>query len=136
MASFDKVERKKLPWWEPVFGAEEKDLLEQVIDSTFLNDGRIVKRLETELADMLECAYVIAVTSGTAAIYLSLKALGIGINDEVIVPDMTYIATANAVSMTGARVKLVDVSPESLCIDVNRIKEAVNSRTKAIIPYQ
>ncbi len=134
MASFDKVERKKLPWWEPVFGAEEKDLLEQVIDSTFLNDGRIVKRLETELADMLECAYVIAVTSGTAAIYLSLKALGIGINDEVIVPDMTYIATANAVSMTGARVKLVDVSPESLCIDVNRIKEAVTSRTKAIIP--
>ena len=134
MTSFDKPEREKLPWWEPVFGAEEKDLLEQVIDSTFLNDGRIVKRLETELADMLECAYVIAVTSGTAAIYLSLKALGIGVNDEVIVPDMTYIATANAVSMTGARVKLVDVSPESLCIDVNRIKEAVNSRTKAIIP--
>ena len=54
MTSFEKPHRKKLQWWEPVFGAEEKDLLEQVIDSTFLNDGRIVKRLETELADMLE----------------------------------------------------------------------------------
>ena len=91
MTSFDKPERKKLPWWEPVFGTEEKDLLEEVIDSTFLNDGRIVKRFEAELAGMLECAHVIAVTSGTAALYLSLKALDIGCNDEVIVPAMTCL---------------------------------------------
>jgi len=76
----------------------------------------------------------IAVSNGTAALHLALKALGIGPGDEIIVPSLTFIATANVVAYCGAKPVFVDVHPEYWCLDPTKLEEKINDRTKAIIP--
>src|SRR5262249_30044760 len=75
----------------------------------------------------------IAVTNGTAALEVTMSALGIGPGDEVIVPDFTFVATASAVLYAGAMPVMVDVSPETWCIDPQLVEAAVSSRTKAVV---
>ncbi|MDF1665608.1 MAG: DegT/DnrJ/EryC1/StrS family aminotransferase, partial [Planctomycetota bacterium] len=75
-----------IPWYQPEMGDEEKQLILEVISSNFVNDGEYTTRLENEIAQRVQCKHVIAVTSGTSALYLSLKAFDIGPGDEVIVP--------------------------------------------------
>ncbi len=125
---------KHLDWWRPVFGENEKVLLAQVIESGFPNDGPLTTEFENQVAALIGVPYAIAVTSCTAGLYLSLMALGIGAGDEVLVPDITFIATANAVTMTGATPVLVDVDPKTFCIDITSASNRITSRTKAIIP--
>jgi perosamine synthetase len=127
------VERK-LVFWNPQFGAEEKALVADVIDSGFLNDGEVTTRFEQQIAALLGSKHVVAVTSGTAAIFLALAGIGVGAGDEVIVPDVTFIATANAVTLTGAKPVLVDIDPQRLTLDPQAVGRAVTSRTKAIVP--
>lgn len=86
------------------------------------------------MADLLGCEHVVATTSGTTAIFLALAALGVGVGDEVIVPDVTFIATANAVTLTGAKPILVDIEPERLTLDPQCTEKSITSRTKAIVP--
>jgi perosamine synthetase len=126
--------KKKIEWWEPQVGEEEKELLLQVLDSNFLNDGEFTTRFENHLKKLLSCKHAVAVTSGTSALFLALAASGIGHGDEVIVPDITFIATANAVVMTGAKPVLVDVDPQTLNISPVEIEKAITSKSKAIIP--
>ncbi len=123
----------RIPWWEPRVGKKEKELVNQVLQSNFLNDGKYTEKFENEIARLVNSRYAVSVTSGTAAMFLSLKALGIGYLDEVIIPDMTFIATANAVEMCGAKPVLVDVNSQGLII-TSSIKKAINKKTKAIIP--
>ena len=125
---------RNLEFWTPQFGPEEKTLLAEVVDSGFLNDGPLTSRFERQVADLLGAKHVVATTSGTAAIFLSLAALGVGPGDEVITPDVTFIATQNAVSLTGAKPVLVDVNPDTLNIDSEAVERAVTPRTKAIVP--
>jgi perosamine synthetase len=127
-------DQKKINWWEPQVGEKEKELLLQVLDSNFLNDGEFTTRFEQQLADLLDCKHAVAVTSGTSALFLALVANGIGHGDEVIVPDITFIATANAVVMAGAKPILVDVVPQTLNISPAEIRKAITPQTKAIIP--
>ena len=75
-----------------------------------------------------------ATTSGTSALFMALSALDIGFGDEVIVPNVTFIATANAVKLTGAKPVLVDVEPGSLNIDPCLIEKSITTKTRAIIP--
>jgi perosamine synthetase len=86
------------------------------------------------LAELLGCKHAVAVTSGTSALFLALAANGIGPGDEVIVPDVTFIATANAVSMTGAKPVLVDIDPDTLNLSPAEFKKNITSKTKAVIP--
>src|SRR5579863_4519582 len=102
---------KALPWWLPEMTGKEAGLIQQVLDSNYLNEGAVTTQFEQRIAEMLGARYGVAVTSGTAALFLSLAALGIGHGDEVIVPDATFIATANAVTMAGATPVLVDIDP-------------------------
>lgn len=125
---------KNYPWWNPVVGEAERRLVNEVFDSNFLNDGDFTLQFEKRIADLAGARHVVAVTSGTSALYLSLMAVGVGPGTEVIVPDVTFIATANAVSMTGAKVVLVDVEPTDLNIDPQAILKAITPRTKAIVP--
>jgi perosamine synthetase len=125
---------RKINFWVPQFGSEEKALVADVIDSGFLNDGEVTSRFERQVAELLGCKHVIATTSGTAAIFLALAAAGIQPGDEVLVPDVTFIATANAVSLTGAKPVLVDVDPQNLNLDPAAAERAITPRTKAIIP--
>ena len=82
----------------------------------------------------MEAKYAVSVTSGTTAIALALMGLGVRPGDEVIVPDITFIATANAVVLAGAQPVLVDVDPRTLNVDPDSVARAINPRTKAIVP--
>jgi len=124
----------RIPWWEPQVGGEERELLEQVLASNFLNNGEFTTRFENQLAQRLGCRHVVAVTSGTAALFLALAAGGVGPNDEVIVPDLTFIATANAVRLAGATPVLVDIDPRTLNLDPESMQRAITTRTRAVIP--
>ena len=124
----------RIPWWQPQLTGQETPLVLEVLSSNFLNDGEFTDRFEAELAKRLCCKHVVAVTSGTAALFAAMAGLGIGHGDEVIVPDMTFIATANAVSMTGAKCILVDIDPKTLTADLDAVRRAITSKTKAIIP--
>lgn len=124
----------QIKWWQPEIGLEEEKLVLEVIRSNYLNDGEFTSRFEREVAERVGVPYAVAVTSGTTALYLSLMALGIGHGDEVIVPDVTFIATANAVTMTGAKPILVDISTDTLTIDPGAFEKAISQNTKAVVP--
>lgn len=96
--------------------------------------GKDVSLFEREFADFCSAKYAVGVNSGTDALFLSLLSLGIGQGDEVIVPVFTFIATAMAVSHTGARPVFVDINPSNYNIDANKIEGAITPKTKAIIP--
>lgn len=123
-----------IPWWRPETGSEERALVQRVLDSNYLNDGDVTNEFERQMAAALGAHYGVAVTSGTAAIFLSLAALGIGHGDEVIVPDVTFIATANAVTLAGATPVLVDIEAATLGMDPDALERAITPRTKAVVP--
>ncbi|MBI3722724.1 DegT/DnrJ/EryC1/StrS family aminotransferase [bacterium] len=125
---------KRIEWWLPVLGAREKELVSEVIDRNFPNDGEYTTRFEQRIAEIVGAPHAVAVTSGTAALFLGLVACGVGAGDEVIVPDITFIATANAVSLAGAKPVFVDVDARTLCIDPAAIARAITPRTKAVVP--
>ncbi len=124
----------QIPWWQPQVGREERTLIGQVLDSQFLNDGAVTREFEQVLAERLGCRHVVTVTSGTAALFAALYGLGIGPGDEVIVPDVTFVATANAVTLTGATPILVDVEPQRLTLDPRAVRQALTPKTKALVP--
>lgn len=127
---------EKIRLSEPYLGDRGKlmTLIEGVLDSGFLVQGKYVAQFEQEVAAYLGIKHAIAVSSGTAALHLSLIALGVGPGDEVIVPAYTFPATANAVELVGAKPVLVDVDLNTYNIQVEHIKQATSPRTKAIIP--
>ena len=124
----------RIPWWSPQMVGTELPLVKAVLDSNYVNDGDVTREFEQRIAKLVGAKHGVAVTSGTTAIYLSLIALGIGHGDEVIVPDITFIATANAASMAGATVVLVDVEARTLNMSVAALEAAITSKTKAVIP--
>src|SRR3989344_3587981 len=124
----------KIPWWMPKVEKEDYEFIKKALDANFVNEGPLTAQFENEIAKLVGAKYAVATTSGTAAIFLSLKALGIGYGDEVIVPDMTFIATANAVEMTGAKPVLVDINPKTLNMDPNKFADGITNKTKAVIP--
>lgn len=125
---------KTIPWWEPEIGEAERDLVVQVLASNFVNDGDVTTRFERRVVELLGCRYAVGVTNCTSAIFLALVAAGVGPGDEVIVPDATFIATANAVSMAGAKAVLVDIEPETLTMSAAAFADAITPRTKAVVP--
>ncbi len=128
------VKTRHIDFWTPQVGKTEYSLIAQVLDSNYLNDGEVTTEFEQKLARLLGCRYVVGVTSGTAGLFLALAGLGIGPGDDVIVPDVTFIATANAVVLTGAKPVLVDVDPATMNIDSDSFARAITDRTKAVVP--
>jgi perosamine synthetase len=123
-----------IPWWRPQTGHEEREMVLRVLDSNYLNDGDVTTEFERRLAEILGARYGVAVTSGTAAIFLALAAVGVHSGDEVIVPDVTFIATANAVMLAGGQPVFVDVDPETLTLDPDGFARAITPRTRAVVP--
>lgn len=124
----------RFPVSQPCLGPRERALLNQCLDDNRVSGGAMVERFEREFAAYLAVPHAIVTTSGTTALHLALTAMGIGPGDEVIVPAMTFVATANAVHYTGARVVLADIDEETWCIDPRDVAEKVTPRTKAIVP--
>jgi dTDP-4-amino-4,6-dideoxygalactose transaminase len=102
-------------------------------DATFIQ-GPEVARFEQEFASFLGVTHAAGVANGTDALLLTLRALGVGPGDEVIIPANTFVATAEAIAHAGAHPVLVDIRPETYNIDVEQIESRVTPRTKAIIP--
>src|SRR5439155_23649972 len=123
-----------IPWWRPETGAEEREMVLRVLDSNYLNDGDVTTEFERRMAARLGARHAVAVTSGTTAIFLALVAAGVAAGDEVIVPDLTFIATANAATLTGATPVLVDVDPGTLNMAPDAFAGAITGRTKAVVP--
>ena len=118
----------------PFLGGEEISAVERVLRSGMLSQGANVEAFEAAFADFIGVEHAIAVSSGTAALHIALLAAGIGEGDEVITTPFTFIATANAILFVGAKPVFVDVCEDDFNIDVEKVKEAINERTKAIIP--
>ena len=114
--------------------AEIEATIASVVDRCDFILGREVGLFEEEFADYCGVPHAVGVASGTDALHLACRAVDLGEGDEVIVPAMTFAATAFAVSLTGARPVLVDVRPEDALMDPSQIEAAVTPRTKAIIP--
>jgi perosamine synthetase len=96
--------------------------------------GPAIPEFEKKFARFVGVKHAVAVSNGTVALHLALVAMGVGPGDEVIVPDLTFVATANTVAYTGAVPVMVDVLPDTWCIDPKAVEGAITKRTKAIIP--
>jgi perosamine synthetase len=124
-----------IPVSEPLLGEEELDNIVDALKSGWISSkGRFIPEFEHGFAQYCGVKHGIATSNGTVALHLALSALGIGPGDEVIVPTLTFIATANAVRYTGARPVFVDSHPDYWCIDPAKVEEAVTANTKAIVP--
>jgi len=123
-----------LSFQPPAIGDEEIEAVAETLRSGWLTTGPRAAELERRMAEYLEAEHVLALASGTAALHLSLVALGVGPGDEVITTPITWPATANVVVHTGATPVFVDVREGDLNIDPTRVAEAVTERTKAILP--
>ena len=124
----------RIPLTRPALGAEVERAALRVLQSGALAEGPVAEALEAQAAAYLGCEEVVAVASGTAALEFALRALRVGPGDEVIVPDYTDPATAAAVCAVGARPVLVDVSPETLLLDLDAAEAAITERTRALVP--
>jgi perosamine synthetase len=124
---------KSVPWFEPEITGREIYYLQDVLRRGYINDGPLTHEFEIKVADLCGVDHAIAVTSGTVAISLALMALGVTDGDEVIVPDLTFIATANAVRLAGATPVLVDIESLRFSIDCDKIESAMTPFTKAIV---
>jgi perosamine synthetase len=130
----EPVRAQFLPFHTPVIGAEEIAAVVEVLRSGWLTTGAKAKQFESDFARFTGARCGVAVNSATAALHLALAAAGIGEGDEVIVPAMTFTATAEVVCYLKARPVLVDCERDTLNLDVNRLDAALSARTKAIIP--
>ena len=115
-------------------GNEQAYAADAVASSWISSSGTYLDRFESEFADACGCPFALGTSSGTTALHLALAALGVGPGDEVIVPSMTYIATANAVTYCGATPVFADIEPSTWCLDPAAIEDAITPRTKGIIP--
>jgi len=125
---------KFIPQLEPSINREELKQLKRVIKSTFLTESKLTLEFEKLMAEYTGSTFAVTFCNGTAAIYAGLVAMGIGTGDEVIVPDLTFVATANAVILTGAKPVFCDVNNQDFCIDTDHLIELINDKTKAVIP--
>jgi dTDP-4-amino-4,6-dideoxygalactose transaminase len=108
--------------------------IKDVVSETAFIGGKHVAKFEEAFAKFCGARYCVGVGNGTDALFIALKAMGIGAGDEVITVANSFIATSEAITQTGARVVFVDIDPKTYNIDTNKIEEKITSRTKAIVP--
>jgi len=124
----------RVPLADLDYDDQEKEAVRNVIESKWLTMGAVTQQFEAEFSALLKCRHSIAVSNATQALHLACLALDIGPGDEVIVPSLSFVATANAVLYTGADVRFADInSMENLTISPQSILENITPKTKAII---
>lgn len=124
----------KTPVSMPDLSGNEKKYVIEAIESTWISSsGKFVDKFERDFADMCATEYALSLCNGTVALHLALMALGVRPGDEVLVPSLTYVATANAVRYVGAEPVFIDVDPATWCIDPALLEDNITRRTKGII---
>ena len=115
-------------------GNEFKYLIDAFLSTWISSTGSYIDKFEDKFSSYSDCEYGVTVSNGTVALHVALVALGIGKGDEVIIPDLTFAATINAVLHANATPVIVDIEEKSWCIDPDEIEKSITSKTKAIIP--
>ncbi|WEZ51096.2 DegT/DnrJ/EryC1/StrS family aminotransferase [Bacillus subtilis] len=123
-----------LPYSLPLIGKEEIQEVTETLESGWLSKGPKVQQFEKEFAAFVGAKHAVAVNSCTAALFLALKAKGIGAGDEVITSPLTFSSTANTIIHTGATPVFADIDQNTLNIDPVKLEAAVTPRTKAVVP--
>ena len=126
--------RIKVPFIVPEITDNDKKEILSVLSQNLLTDGPKLREFEKKFGKFCGSKYAIGVSSATAGLHLSLTALGIKQGDEIIIPDLTFVATANSVLFTGATPVIADIDKEDFNISVESIERSITKRTKAIIP--
>jgi perosamine synthetase len=123
------------PVSQPSIGTKEIAYVTEAVSSGWVSSiGKYIEQFETSFAAFCGTQYGLATSNGTTGLHLALAAFGVKAGDEVIVPDLTFVATANVVRHANATPVMVDVDERTLCIDPSAIRRAITPRTRAIIP--
>ena len=124
----------KVPFVLPEITNADKSAILSALNQNLLTDGPKLKEFENKFAKFTGARYAIGVSNATAALQLSLKAIGIEKGDQVIVPDLTFVASINAILFTGATPVIVDIDKEDYNISIDSIKKSLTKKTKAVMP--
>ncbi len=125
---------KKINFWDTDVGLKDFSYQKKIFKENFPNEGNYVIKLQNQIKKILNVKYCIALPSCTSALYLAIKILDLKKNDEILIPNITFAATANAAYMAGVKIKFVDVNPTTLNIDLSDLNKKINKNTKAIMP--
>jgi perosamine synthetase len=124
-----------IPISQPSISELEVSYVTDAVRSGWVSSlGSYIKEFERSFAEYCGTERAVSVSNGTTGLHLALLAVDVGPGDEVIIPDLTFVATANAVAYTGAKPVMVDIDPETLCIDPKAVQGAISSRTRVIMP--
>ncbi|MFM9979609.1 MAG: DegT/DnrJ/EryC1/StrS family aminotransferase [Burkholderiales bacterium] len=127
-------EQRFIPQMEPLVSAEDAQAVNAYLSSGgWLTEFTQTRQFERSIREYTGARHCVAAPSGTMALFLALKACGIGRDDEVIVPDLTMAATATSVILAGGKVVFADIEPQTLCLDLGRAEQMISARTKAVI---
>jgi len=128
---------RQVPPVKPFFPKEDiehvKSEVEKILKSGMLTLGEYTKRFETEYADLCGVRHAVAVNSGTSALEIALRSLGLREGENILVPTNTFSSTASVAFFAGGRPVLTDIDPETLCMDSENVQEYLNSRTKGVM---
>ncbi len=126
--------KKKIPLYQPnLSGDEKKNVLKCLSKNWISSKGEFVKKFENSFKKKFNYKFATVTTNGTTALHLALMALDIKKGDEVIVPNLTYVAPVNAINYVGAKPILIDVNNENWLMEIDKIKKKINKKTKAIL---
>ena len=131
---FFKDSKIKFPAYEPWISGDDKKIINKTLSQSMLTLGPQLEKFEADFCKYSKSKYAVAVSNCTAALHLSLMALGIKENDQVIIPDLTFVADANAVLACNAKPVVADINKENFFLSLSNIKKNITKRTKAIIP--
>jgi len=128
------MKKEMIQVFKPDLGQEELDALSEIFKTGWIGLGPKTEEFEQKFAEFVGAKYAVALNSATAALHLACLSLGIGPEDEVLIPTMSFVSTAHAPVYCGAKPVFVDCEPDTLCIDVDDMKRKITAKTKAVIP--
>ena len=129
----EKKTFKKIPVFDFSLGSREKEFVNDCLDTSFIGQGSYVKDFEKKFSKFVNCEHGVTTTSGTTALHLACRVLGIDSGDQVLVSSSTNMACAFSVDYCGAIPIPIDIEKETWQMDVTKIEEKINDKTKAIM---
>ena len=124
----------KIPFFQPLITNEDKKIVYRALGVSLLTDGPKLVQFESDFAKFCGSKYAVGVSNATSALQLSLICTGISQGDEVIIPNLTFVATASSVMLSGATPVLADIENDTLNLSIDSIKKSITKKTRAIIP--
>ena len=132
---FFKDSKIKFPAYEPWISEDDKKIINKTLTQSMLTLGPQLEKFENDFCKYSKAKYAIAVSNCTAALHLSLKALGIKENDEVIIPDLTFVADANAVLACNAKPVIVDINNENFFLSISNVKKILQKKLRQLSQF-